>query len=119
MLNNPRKKRKKKSKGYVLLHKEIQYSRVCHCPHMFRLYTILLLRANYRERRMRNGLVIKRGQCRVSIHGLAREFHCSRNTLKDALKSLVEFDRIRVVEKSRKGTIIEISDYDEYQKGWV
>lgn len=101
-------------KGFVKLPKQILEWEWYTDPNIYRVYTHLLLKANYKENNWR-GIEIKIGEFVTSLDKLHAELNISIQTIRTALKKL---EKTGYIERkpTNKFTLIKLLDSDVFTK---
>lgn len=101
-------------KGFVKLPKQILEWEWYTDPNIYRVYTHLLLKANYKENNWR-GIEIKIGEFATSLDKLHAELNISIQTIRTALKKL---EKTGYIERkpTNKFTLIKLLDSDVFTK---
>jgi hypothetical protein len=114
-------------KGWIQLHRQTQKSEVFNDPELYRLWTLLLLKANFKSGNFTfegEEISLKAGQFitgRKALHneyseGLAPKFKLTDGSLWMRVKKLEEMGNIKIeTASSRKYSIITILQWDQYQ----
>lgn len=100
-------------RGYIKLYRSITEWRWYSDPVMFRVFVHLLLTANYEPHDWRD-ITVRRGQRVTSVQHLAGELGYSKETVRYALKRLVNSGEITTSATNRY-TVITLKNYDFYQ----
>lgn len=111
-----------KRTGFVLMYRSLLTVPFKNMPERFALWVHLMLEASYDSDEVafnRNVLQRKRGQVVTSVAKLAHECGVSEDS---ARRSLEAFERDGMISRTtRRGsmgyTVIELSNYDDYQRG--
>jgi len=98
---------------WIKLHRKVIESQVFSDGELFRLWTYLLVRANYRPSFFR-GVKIEIGQVAFSQRMLVETLGVSRGTIQRHLKKLEEMGNI-TVNASRDFSVVTISQWASYQ----
>lgn len=99
--------------GWIKLHRQILEWEWYSDNNCFRLFTHLVLKANYKQKRFK-GIELKTGSIVTSRDILARETGLSSQQIRTALNKLISTNEITSVTSSQ-GTIIQIVNYEKYQ----
>jgi hypothetical protein len=115
------------AKGWIQLHRKTINSDVFNDPELYRLWSLLLLKANFKSGNFTfegERISLRAGQFitgRKALHkeyseGLAPKYRLNDNTLWARVKKLEEMGNIKIeTASSRKYSIITILQWDEYQ----
>ena len=99
--------------GWIKLHRQILEWEWYSDNNCFRLFTHLVLKANYKQKRFK-GIELKIGSIVTSRDILARETGLSSQQIRTALNKLISTNEVTSVTSSQ-GTIIQIVNYEKYQ----
>jgi asparagine N-glycosylation enzyme membrane subunit Stt3 len=99
--------------GWIKLHRQILEWEWYSDNNCFRLFTHLVLKANYKQKRFK-GIELKKGSIVTSRYILARETGLSSQQIRTALNKLISTNEVTSVTSSQ-GTIIQIVNYEKYQ----
>jgi hypothetical protein len=99
--------------GWIKLHRQILEWEWYSDNNCFRLFTHLVLKANYKQKRFK-GIELKKGSIVTSRDILARETGLSSQQIRTALNKLISTNEVTSVTSSQ-GTIIQIVNYEKYQ----
>ena len=99
--------------GWIKLHRQILEWEWYSDNNCFRLFTHLVLKANYKQKRFK-GIELKIGSIVTSRDILARETGLSSQQIRTALNKLILTNEVTSVTSSQ-GTIIQIVNYEKYQ----
>ena len=99
--------------GRIFLDRRIKQWRWYKDGNTYRLFTHLLLSANYEDHDFEN-ITVERGQCIVSYPKLADELNLSIQNIRTALNHLKSTGEVTVTSYS-KFTVITINNYNYYQ----
>ena len=101
--------------GWVKTHRDILESGVWRDAKAFRIFSWLLLNANFKERTLLNGLTLKAGQLCTSRERIAAGCFMPKSTVNLVLRRLVNGNCI-VTKPNRRGTVIDIINWGKYQQ---
>lgn len=101
--------------GYIKLDHELRHWQYYTDRNMLLVWIDLLLRARYTDGYY-NGILIKRGQCLVGRSATGRELVMTESEYRGCLKRLKMSQQI-TTEKTNKGTLVTIINWDKYQGG--
>ncbi|WP_244925856.1 DnaD domain-containing protein [Dielma fastidiosa] len=101
--------------GYIKLDHELRHWQYYTDRNMLLVWIDLLLRARYTDGYY-NGILIKRGQCLVGRSATGRELVMTESEYRGCLKRLKLSQQI-TTEKTNKGTLVTIINWDKYQGG--
>jgi hypothetical protein len=99
--------------GWIKIHRQILEWEWYSDNNCFRLFTHLVLKANYKQKRFK-GIELKKGSIVTSRDILARETGLSSQQIRTALNKLISTNEVTSVTSSQ-GTIIQIVNYEKYQ----
>ena len=99
--------------GWIKLHRQILEWEWYSDNNCFRLFTHLVLKANYKQKWFK-GIELKIGSIVTSRDILARETGLSSQQIRTALNKLISTNEVTSVTSSQ-GTIIQIVNYEKYQ----
>ena len=99
--------------GWIKIHRQILNWEWYDEPNTFRVFIHLLLKANHKPNKYR-GVTIEAGQIMTGQDLLALELKLTRAKIRLALNNLKTTNEI-TINSSRKGTIIQIVNYENYQ----
>jgi uncharacterized protein YcfL len=99
--------------GWIKIHRQIIDWEWYDEPNTFRVFLHLLLKANHKPKKYR-GITIETGQIMTGQDLLASELKLTRSKIRLALSNLKTTNEI-TINSSRKGTIIQIVNYKNYQ----
>jgi len=100
--------------GWVKTHRDILESGVWRDAKAYRVFSWLLLNANYKERTLLNGLTLKAGQLCTSRARIAAGCFMPKATVNLVLRRLVNGNCI-VTKANSRGTVIGIINWGKYQ----
>jgi hypothetical protein len=100
--------------GWVKTHRDILESGVWRDAKAYRVFSWLLLNANYKERTLMNGLTLKAGQLCTSRERIAAGCFMPKATVNLVLRRLVNGKCI-VTKPNSRGTVIGIINWGKYQ----
>ncbi len=101
--------------SYIKLDHELRHWQYYTDRNMLLVWIDLLLRARYTDGYY-NGILIKRGQCLVGRSATGRELVMTESEYRGCLKRLKLSQQI-TTEKTNKGTLVTIINWDKYQGG--
>lgn len=107
----------KNKNGWICLHRVIQDHWIWEDPQKLKWWMDILLSANFKEsKKLINNdiIIIERGAMFTSILELSERWKVNRKTTKKFLDLLVK-DEMITMETSKRGTMIKVSNYNEYQ----
>ena len=104
----------KSSNGWITIHRQILEWEWYDDTNTFRLFLHLLLKANHKDKTYR-GTLIKRGTLITGRELLSEETGLSIQKVRTSLNKLKSTNEI-TIKTSRKGTVIQIVKYNDYQK---
>lgn len=99
--------------GYIKLHRSILEWEWWDDLNTYRLFTYLLLTANFEEKKW-HGITIKRGQVLTSLDTLSKETGLSVGQIRRSLALLISTSEI-TSETTNQYRIISVCNYDAYQ----
>lgn len=99
--------------GYIKLHRSILEWEWWDDLNTYRLFTYLLLTANFEEKKW-HGITIKRGQVLTSLDTLSKETGLSVGQVRRSLARLISTNEI-TSETTNQYRIISVCNYDTYQ----
>lgn len=102
------------SLGWIKVHRELLDSAAWQDPHTGFVWVTLLLKANFADRQLLDGRIIKRGQLIIRQDKLAKELLLGRQTIRTSLLRLEKCGNV-ITESTNKGTLITICNYGKYQ----
>lgn len=103
--------------GWICLHRAIQNHWIWEDPQKLKWWIDILLSVNFKEsKKLINNdiIIIERGAMFTSILALSERWETNRKTTKKFL-DLLKKDEMITMETSKKGTMIKVSNYNEYQ----
>jgi biotin operon repressor len=100
-------------KGFIKLPREISEWEWYQDPVAFRLFTHLILRANYTTKKWQ-GTLVQRGQLTTSTDHLAHDLNLSIQQIRTGIKKLKSSGYI-TVKTTNKFTLITVIDYEKMQ----
>ena len=112
--------------GWVMIHRKIQDWKWYKKPHMYHLFSHLILKAKLQDAEWSEAK-IKRGQCVTGQMALSSETGIPENSIRTCLKRLEKTGEI-VIESAARYSVITICNYNLYQNakpdkdqmsGWV
>jgi hypothetical protein len=101
--------------GWVKTHRDILESGVWRDAKAYRVFSWLLLNANYKERTLLNGLTLKSGQLCTSRERIAAGCFMPKSTVNLVLRRLANGHCI-VIKPNSRGTVIDIINWGKYQQ---
>ena len=107
----------KNKNGWICLHRAIQNNWIWEDPQKLKWWLDILMSVNFKESKklIKNDIIIiERGAMFTSILELSDRWEINRKTTKKFLDLLVK-DEMITMEASKKGTMIKVSNYNEYQ----
>ena len=107
----------KNKNGWICLHRAIQNNWIWEDPQKLKWWLDILMSVNFKESKklIKNDIIIiERGAMFTSILELSDRWEINRKTTKKFLDLLVK-DEMITMETSKKGTMIKVSNYNEYQ----
>lgn len=107
-------KKDNRRQGFVSLHRSILDWEWYDDIYTYRLFSHLLLTAEFKTRRI-GGKTVKRGQRLATVRGLSQETHLSEANTRTAINHLKSTHEI-TWEPSPQGTVITIKNYSKYQE---
>lgn len=99
--------------GWIRIHRQILEWEWYNDINCFRVFTHLIIKANYKEKRYK-GIELKEGSIITSRDLLAQETGLSPQQIRTTLTKLKSTNEI-TIETSSKGTIIQVVNYAKYQ----
>lgn len=102
------------SGNWIKLHRKLLDSEVASDMELLGCWTWLLLNATWKERRLNDGTMLKKGQILVTFDQLARAWNCSKSTAHARTQKLTKTERISN-ENRTQGTVITICNWETYQ----
>ena len=99
---------------WIKLHDKILDSEVWHDPKVFRLWSYLLLKANYKRRKLSGGKVLQPGQLITGRYKASADTGLTEHEYRRCLRVLEELGKIRH-ETATRGTLVTIVRYEAYQ----
>ena len=99
--------------GWIKLHRKLLEWEWYDEPNTFRLFMHCLLKANHKDNNYR-GQLVKAGSFLTSRDLLAKETGLSTQQVRTSLKRLESTNEI-TTKKSKKGTVLQVVKYVEYQ----
>lgn len=103
-----------KGKSWIKLYRSLDDSEVLDDAELLRLWIVLLIRANWKKKKLNVGITLQPGQLVVSLSRLAERFKCNKTTIKRRLKRLQVAQQI-VSETQRGCTVVTICNWQTYQ----
>lgn len=103
----------KSPNGWVKIHRQFLEWEWFDEPNTCRLFIYCLLKANHQDKNYR-GETIKRGTFVTSLEVLSKDTKISVQSIRTALNNLESTGEL-TSKRSRKGTVIQVVKYDEYQ----
>lgn len=100
--------------GWIKLHRQIVEWEWFDEPNTFRLFLYCLLKANHQDKNYR-GELIKRGSFVTSLESLSKGTKLSIRNIRTSLSRLESTHEL-TSKRTRKGTVIQIVNYDNYQE---
>lgn len=103
--------------GWIKIYRNIQEHWIWEDAQRFKWWIDLILMANHKDKKLLLGgelVVIKRGSFHTSELKLAERWDVDRKTVRRFLE-LLENDHMIYVNRTTKGTTIEVSNYKDYQ----
>lgn len=103
--------------GWIKLHRAIRKNWIWEDPLKLKWWLDILLQANHQERKIllnNEVVVVERGSFHTSILKLSERWKVDRKTVKRFL-DLLQKDNMIIVETSKKGTTLKVSNYKDYQ----
>jgi len=103
--------------GWIKLYRVIKKHWIWEDPKKLKWWLDILLSANHQERKVLLGndlILINRGSFHTSELKLSEKWGVSKTTVRKFLE-LLKNDRMIDTEKTKKGTTIKISNYEDYQ----
>lgn len=107
----------KNRNGWICLHRAIQNHWIWEDPQKLKWWLDILMSVNFKESKklIKNDIIIvERGAMFTSILELSDRWEINRKTTKKFLDLLVK-DEMITMETSKKGTMVKVSNYNEYQ----
>lgn len=105
------------AEGWIKLHRAIRKNWIWEDAQKLKWWLDILLQANHQEKKVLLGnelVLIERGSFHTSELKLAKKWGVSKTTVRKFLE-LLESDRMITTIKSKKGTTLKVSNYEEYQ----
>lgn len=105
------------AEGWIKLHRSIRKNWIWEDAQKLKWWLDILLQANHQERKVLLGnelIVVERGSFHTSELKLSKKWGVSKTTVRKFLE-LLESDQMITMEKSKKGTTIKVSNYEDYQ----
>lgn len=99
--------------GFIKLHRKITEWEWYKDINVYRLFTHLLLTANYQDKRWQ-GKIVKRGQKITGVYSLSEETSLSVQEIRTALAKLKSTGEI-TINPTNKYSIVTVCNYDSYQ----
>jgi len=103
-----------KSDGWIKFHRKFIDSNIGDQPEVGWVWIHLLLRANWEDRQLVNGEILKRGQLIISQRKFSKEIGLTRQQVRTAFLTLSTIRNL-THESTHQGTLISIVNYDKYQ----
>ena len=103
------------SGNWIKVNRQILESGVWRDAKAYRVFSWLLLNANYKERTLLNGLTLKAGQLCTSRERIAAGCFMPKSTVNLVLRRLVNGKCI-VTKPNSRGTVIDIINWGKYQQ---
>jgi hypothetical protein len=102
--------------GYVKMWRSIDYSDIATEPDLRLLFLDLVRWANWKQKTLRSGITLERGQQIVSQVKLAELYKCSRSSVQRRLQALVKLNMIKTGHAAgQSGMLVTICNYNRYQ----
>lgn len=105
------------AEGWIKLYRNIQDHWIWQDPVKLKWWLDILLLVNHKENKFMLGqevLKVERGEHHTSEEKLSTRWGVSRGTVRRFLK-LLESENMIELKKSKKGTTLKVSNYNEYQ----
>ncbi|MFR1708952.1 MAG: hypothetical protein ACLSV2_08640 [Clostridium sp.] len=105
------------AEGWIKLHRAIRKNWIWEDAQKLKWWLDILLQANHQEKKVLLGnelVLIERGSFHTSELKLAKKWGVSKTTVRKFLE-LLESDRTITTIKSKKGTTLKVSNYEDYQ----
>ncbi|WP_346888312.1 DnaA N-terminal domain-containing protein [Clostridium sp. UBA1056] len=105
------------AEGWIKLHRAIRKNWIWEDAQKLKWWLDIILQANHQERKVLLGnelVVVERGSFHTSELKLAKKWGVSKTTVRKFLE-LLESDRMITTIKSKKGTTLKVSNYEDYQ----
>ena len=102
--------------GWISLHRKITEWEWYHDASMYKLFTYLLLFANYEDKKF-EGIIIKRGQILIGRKDLSKKLNISEQSVRTFIKRLKSTSEI-TIKSTNKYSVITICNYDSYQNNF-
>ncbi len=105
------------AEGWIKLHRAIRKNWIWEDAQKLKWWLDILLQANHQEKKVLLGnelVLIERGSFHTSELKLAKKWGVSKTTVRKFLE-LLESDRMITTIKSKKGTTLKVSNYEDYQ----
>lgn len=105
------------AEGWIKLYRNIQEHWIWQDPQKLKWWLDILLLANHKENKFLLGnelMEVERGEHHTSELKLAERWGVSKTTVRKFLK-LLESEQMIELKKSKKGTTLKVSNYNDYQ----
>lgn len=105
------------AEGWIKLYRNIQEHWIWQDPQKLKWWLDIILLANHKENKFLLGnelMEVERGEHHTSELKLAERWGVSKTTVRKFLK-LLESEQMIELKKSKKGTTLKVSNYNEYQ----
>ena len=105
------------SNGWIALHRSLKDNWIWNDSKKLKWWIDILLSANYKDKKIvinNTIILIKRGSFFTSILSLSKAWNVDRRTVRKFL-NLLQKDNMITVESNTIGTMIKVSNYNDYQ----
>ncbi|EOU1118875.1 GntR family transcriptional regulator [Clostridium perfringens] len=105
------------AEGWIKLYRNIQEHWIWQDPQKLKWWLDIILLANHKENKFLLGnelIEVERGEHHTSELKLAKRWGVSKTTVRKFLK-LLESEQMIELKKSKKGTTLKVSKYNDYQ----
>ncbi|WP_300259409.1 GntR family transcriptional regulator [Clostridium sp.] len=105
------------AEGWIKLYRNIQEHWIWQDPQKLKWWLDIILLANHKENKFLLGnelMEVERGEHHTSELKLAERWGVSKTTVRKFLK-LLESEQMIELKKSKKGTTLKVSNYNDYQ----
>lgn len=105
------------AEGWIKLYRSIRKNWIWEDAQKLKWWLDILLQANHQDRKVLLGnelVLIERGSFHTSELKLSKKWGVSKTTVRKFLE-LLESDHMITTEKSKKGTTLKVTNYEDYQ----
>ena len=100
--------------GYVRVYRSLAENPIWRNASYLRIWLYLLFEANWKDRQLMDGTVIKRGSLATGRVTISLHTKTTEQTVRSCLKCLISTNMI-TIESTKRGSIVSICNYDIYQ----